>query len=118
MGRKLSAEEKAKLKEEYIGKAEAGFERMFGEGKLDELKGSEEVERLEKPEPLVRTAAAAQQKIEEFGWMTAAEARKRGFYEAKRKAFVGDGGNGVDPFGALHFPDWIQVLDFMHGMTH
>lgn len=75
---------------------------------------------FEKPEPLVRTAVATQQKIEEFGWMVAAEARKRGFYEAPRKAFVGDGGNWIDPFGALHFPapDWLQVLDFMHGMTH
>lgn len=77
-------------------------------------------EKFARPEPLVRTAVATQQKIEEFGWMVAAEARKRGFDEAPRKAFVGDGGNWVDPFGALHFPapDWFQVLDFMHGMTH
>lgn len=78
----------------------------------------EEKQDVLKPEPLVRTAVATQEKIEEFGWMVAAEARKRGFYEAVRKAFVGDGGNWIDPFGALHFPDWIQVLDFMHGMTH
>jgi hypothetical protein len=71
-----------------------------------------------KPEPLVRTAVATQEKIEAFGWMVAAEARKRGFYEAKRKSFVGDGGNWIDPFGALHFPDWTQILDFIHGMTH
>lgn len=36
MRRKLSAEEKAKLKTEFIGKAQAGFEEMFGDGKLDE----------------------------------------------------------------------------------
>ena len=36
--RKLSAEEKAKLEEEFISKAKAGFERMFGDGKLDELR--------------------------------------------------------------------------------
>lgn len=79
-----------------------------------------EKQEFERPEPLVRTAVATGQKIEEFGWMVAAEAKKRGFYEAPRKAFVGDGGNWVDPFGALHFPrpDWHQVLDFMHGMTH
>jgi len=75
-------------------------------------------ERVAKPEPLVRTAVATQQNIEEFGWMVAAEAQKRGFYEAPRKAFVGDGGNWIDPFGALHFPGWTHVLDFMHGMTH
>ena len=79
--------------------------------------GDEEHEVL-RPEPLVRTAVATQEKTEAFGYMVAAEAQKRGFYEAPRKAFVGDGGNWVDPFGALHFPDWTQVLDFMHGMTH
>lgn len=75
---------------------------------------------FEKPEPLVRTAVATQQKVDEFGYMVAAEAQKRGFYGAKRKAFVGDGGNWIDPFGALHFPapDWYQVLDFLHLMTH
>jgi len=88
--------------------------------KVEKPKSEEDTktERVAKPEPLVRTAVATQQKIEEFGWMVAAEAQKRGFYEAPRKAFVGDGGNWIDPFGALHFPGWTQVLDFMHGMTH
>jgi len=36
--KKLSWEEKAKLEEEFIGKAKVGFERMFGDGKLDELR--------------------------------------------------------------------------------
>jgi hypothetical protein len=88
--------------------------------KVKKPKAEEETksERVAKPEPLVRTAVATQQNIEGFGWMVAAEAQKRGFYEAPRKAFVGDGGNWIDPFGALHFPGWTQVLDFMHGMTH
>ena len=92
-------------------KAEAKVERS---GHKEETKS----EKVAKPEPLVRTAVATQQKIEEFGWMVAAEAQKRGFYEAPRKAFVGDGGNWIEPFGELHFPGWTQVLDFMHGMTH
>ena len=75
-------------------------------------------DKVPRPEPLVRTAVATQQKVEEFGWMVAAEARKRGFYEAPRKAFVGDGGNWIDPLGAMHFQEWTQVLDFMHLMTH
>src|SRR3990167_7006364 len=86
----------------------------------DNKEPEENKQDFEKPEPLVRTAVATQQKVDEFGYLVAAEARKRGFYEAKRKAFVGDGGNWIDPFGALHFPapDWMHVLDFMHGMTH
>lgn len=38
MERKLSAEEKKALKEELFTKVDAGFERMFGDGKLDELR--------------------------------------------------------------------------------
>jgi len=86
----------------------------------DNKEHDKDKEDFEKPDPLVRTAVATQQKVDEFGYMVAAEAQKRGFYESQRKAFVGDGGNWIDPFGALHFPvpDWIHVLDFMHGMTH
>ena len=59
----------------------------------DNKEPEENKQDFEKPEPLVRTAVATQQKVDEFGYMVAAEAQKRGFYEAKRKAFVGDGGN-------------------------
>lgn len=38
MVKKLSVEEKAGLKQEFFKKAEAGFEKMFGDGKLDELR--------------------------------------------------------------------------------
>lgn len=100
------------------GKSQETTKPRSSESAKTDAERQEEKERIVKPEPLVRTAVATQQKIEEFGWMVAAEAKRRGFYEAPRKAFVGDGGNWVDPFGALHFPDWIQVLDFMHGMTH
>ena len=38
MRQKLSAEEGAKLEEEFLEKAKVGYKRMFGEGKLDELR--------------------------------------------------------------------------------
>lgn len=71
-----------------------------------------------KSEPLVRTAVATQEKVEKFGWMVAAEAMKRGFYEAIRKALLGDGGNWIEPLGDLHFPGWTQILDFLHLVAH
>lgn len=71
-----------------------------------------------KSEPLVRTAVATQEKVEAFGWMVAAEAMKRGFYEAVRKALLGDGGNWIEPLGDLHFPGWTQILDFLHLAAH
>jgi hypothetical protein len=70
------------------------------------------------PKRLVRTAVATTQGTEAFGWIVAAEAMRRGFYEAPRRALVGDGGNWIEPLGQMHFPAWVQVLDFLHLLTH
>ncbi len=72
----------------------------------------------ERPERLVRTAVATMQGTEGFGWIVAAEAMRRGFYQAARRAVVGDGGNWIGPLGDLHFPGWVQVLDFLHLLVH
>lgn len=72
----------------------------------------------ERPKRLVRTAVATTEAVGPFGWMVAAEAGKRGFYRAKRKAIVGDGGNWIGPLAEEHFPGWRQVLDFMHLLVH
>jgi len=72
----------------------------------------------ERPERLVRTAVATMQGTEGFGWMVAAEALRRGFYQAPRRAVVGDGGNWIEPLGQMHFPGWEQILDFLHLLVH
>ena len=71
-----------------------------------------------RPRVLVKTAVATRRDTEAFGWMVAAEAKRRGFYEAVRAAVVGDGGNWIEPLGALHFPGFTQVLDFLHLLVH
>ena len=58
----------------------------------------------ERPQRLVRTAVATMQGTEGFGWMVAAAAMRRGFYQAERRAVVGDGGNWIEPLGQMHFP--------------
>jgi len=50
--------------------------------------------------------------------MVAAEAMRRGFYQAGHRAVVGDGGNWIEPLGQMHFPGWVQVLDFLHVLVH
>ena len=50
--------------------------------------------------------------------MVAAEATRRGFYEAPHRAIVGDGGNWIEPLGQMHFPGWRQILDFLHLLVH
>jgi len=63
-------------------------------------------------------AVAAMESAEPFGWMVAAEAKARGFYEAAAKAVVGDGGNWIGPLADLHFPGFTQILDFLHLLVH
>jgi hypothetical protein len=78
----------------------------------------EHEERIERPSRLVRTAVATLEPTDPFGWMVSAEAMRRGFYEAGRKAVVGDGGNWIGPLAEMHFPGWVQVLDFLHLLVH
>lgn len=74
--------------------------------------------RRKRPDRLVRTVVATTAKVEEFGWMVSAEAMKRKMYAAKKRALMGDGGNWIEPLGQMHFPDWIQILDFLHLLVH
>jgi hypothetical protein len=78
----------------------------------------EEQPQIERPERLVRTAVATMESVAPFGWMVAAEAKARGFYEAAVKAILGDGGNWIGPLADLHFPGFTQVLDFLHLLVH
>ena len=71
-----------------------------------------------RPQRLVRTMVATTAKVEEFGWMVSAEAMARKMYAAPKRAIVGDGGNWIEPLGQLHFPGWIQILDFLHLLVH
>ena len=73
---------------------------------------------VERPQRLVRTAVATMQGTEGFGWMVATEAMRRGFYQAERRAVLGDGGNWIGPLGQMHFPGWEQILDFLHLLVH
>jgi hypothetical protein len=75
-------------------------------------------DRRKRPQRLVRTVVATTAKVDEFGWMVSAEAMARKMYAAPRRALIGDGGNWIDPLGQLHFPDWIQILDFVHLLVH
>jgi len=43
---------------------------------------------------------------------------QRKMYAAKKRALIGDGGNWIDPLGQFHFPDWVQILDFLHLLVH
>jgi hypothetical protein len=66
------------------------------------------------PEPLVRTCVATLRTSDHFRWMVQAEAKRRHFYTAHRRAFVADGLAYNWTLWAKHFPDFVPILDFLH----
>jgi len=70
------------------------------------------------PRRLVRTCVASMADSRAFGPMMAAEAQERDFYQAKRKAFVGDGASGNWGIHRGYFPDFEPVTDFLHALCY
>ena len=66
------------------------------------------------PKKLVRTCVASMAKSRLFGPMMAAEAQSRGFYAAKKKAFVADGLAYNWRIHKGYFADFEPVVDFLH----
>ena len=70
------------------------------------------------PVRLFRTCVATLRNVHGFGPLVAAEAQKRGFYQAGRKVFLGDGQEANWTVHRLHFPDFTAVTDFMHAVGY
>lgn len=66
------------------------------------------------PEPLTRTCVATVRSIDDFRWMVLAEAKRRHFFTAKRRAFVADGQACNWTLHAGQFSDFVPILDFLH----
>lgn len=104
------------------------MERVRGAGSADENQKQQEQKKKKKkrkkrhqrrrPDRLVRTVVATTAGVDPFGWMVSTEALRRKMYAAKKRAFVGDGGNWIEPLGQMHFAGWIQILDFLHLLVH
>jgi hypothetical protein len=70
------------------------------------------------PMRLVRTCVASLQKSSAFGPLMAAEAQQRGFYQAKRRAFVADGLAYNWSIHQGYFRDFEPVVDFLHVLCY
>lgn len=66
------------------------------------------------PERIFRTCVATLRDVHEFGPLVAAEAQRRGFYAARRRAFLGDGSACNWTMHRLHFRSFTAIVDFMH----
>lgn len=70
------------------------------------------------PQRIFRTCVATMHDVYGFGPLVAAEAQKRGFYQAKRQVFVADGQEANWTVHRLHFPEFTAVTDFMHAVAY
>jgi hypothetical protein len=66
------------------------------------------------PRRLVRTCVASMVRSRSFGPLLAAEAQSRGFYAARRRAFVADGQAYNWSIHRGYFADFVPVVDLLH----
>lgn len=71
-----------------------------------------------RPTPLFRSCLASMASSREFGPMMAAEANRRGFFTATKKAFLGDGLPYNWTVHREHFSTFEPILDFIHPIEH
>lgn len=70
------------------------------------------------PQRIFRTCVATLKDVHEFGPLVAAAAQRRGFYDAPRQAFLGDGDHKNWTVHKLHFPFFTPITDFVHPVTY
>ena len=55
---------------------------------------------------------------DEFGPLVAGEAQRRGFYDAPRQAFLGDGLGWNWTLQKKYFPGFVAIVDFVHPLSY
>lgn len=71
-----------------------------------------------RPRRLVRTCLSSMADSHEFGRQMERESRKRRFFEAPARAFLGDGLPWNWSIHQKHFPDFTPILDFTHALRY
>lgn len=71
-----------------------------------------------KPRRILRTVLSSLRTSQKFGVQMEREARRRRFFEASRRAFVGDGLACNWAIHETHFPGFTPILDFTHAVTY
>lgn len=71
-----------------------------------------------RPRKLVRTCLSSMACSDDFGPLVAGEAQRRGFYQAERRAFLGDGQAWNWTLHQRCFPDFVAITDFVHPLGY
>lgn len=70
------------------------------------------------PQRLVRSCLSSLCTSDEFGPLVAGEAQRRGFFQALKAAFLGDGQAWNWTLHARHFPNFVPITDFVHPLGY
>jgi hypothetical protein len=71
-----------------------------------------------RPKRLVRTVLSSIAESKDFGKQMEREAKRRRFFDAKAKAFLGDGLPWNWSIWKRHFVDFTPILDFIHVLSY
>ncbi len=117
--------------EAYVEKLVKGLKNLKKEGREEELEAeppappgrasaepSPQDRASWQPETLFHTCVSSLASSEEFGPMMAAEADARGFFTAKKKAFLGDGQACNWTIQRRWFHAFVPIADFVHAVEY
>jgi hypothetical protein len=79
---------------------------------------SEHSQKAWHPQRLVRSCLSSLCASDDFGPLVAGEAQRRGFYQAARRAFLGDGQAWNWTLQQRHFRDFVPITDFVHPLGY
>jgi hypothetical protein len=71
-----------------------------------------------RPQRLVRTCLSSMACSDDFGPLVAGEAQRRGFYQAERRSFLGDGQAWNWTLQERYFPNFLGITDFVHPLGY
>jgi hypothetical protein len=109
----------ARLVQQFQGQAPpAADESGLTEPSADAAPLTAAAGRPPQPERLLRTCVATMNKSRAFGPLVAAEAQTRGFYDAPRQAFLGDGQHYNWHIQRAWFPHFVPIADFLHVLCY
>lgn len=80
----------------------------------DRIESASTTEKYQSPKRLMRTCLASIDDSRAFGKLMEAEAHRKGFFQANRKAFVADGMKCNWTIWKKHFADFVPIVDFIH----
>jgi len=104
----------ARLMQQLQGQSAAPADEPAAAGPAAGPPADDDAGRPGKPRRLLRTCVASLSKSRAFGPLVAGEAQARAFFDAPRRAFLGDGQHYNWQVQRAWFPHFVAITDFLH----